>query len=288
MYFRVASFPEYGRLSGQRPDQVEEQEPNALKEDPRDFALWKANKEGEDTAWDSPWGRGRPGLAHRVLGDGRGAARPELRDPRRRARPRLPAPRERARAVACARPPVRADLGAQRDARVHRREDVEVGRQHRDAARGARRVGARGDARLLPDRALAQADRLLAGDDGAGGGAGGELPQRLSRARASRAATGMRSRRRSRTTSTRPRRWRCCTAGATTTCCGGRSRSSGSSRSLAGDEAPRRDRRARRAPGRRRARSATSRRPTGCATRSRPRAGRCGTSPAATRSSASR
>jgi cysteinyl-tRNA synthetase len=61
VYFRVARDPEYGRLSGQRPDQVEEQEPNPLKEDPRDFALWKGNKPGEDTAWDSPWGRGRPG-----------------------------------------------------------------------------------------------------------------------------------------------------------------------------------------------------------------------------------
>jgi cysteinyl-tRNA synthetase len=61
VYFRVARDPEYGRLSGQRPDQVEEQEPNPRKEDPRDFALWKANKPGEDTSWDSPWGRGRPG-----------------------------------------------------------------------------------------------------------------------------------------------------------------------------------------------------------------------------------
>jgi cysteinyl-tRNA synthetase len=61
VYFRVASYADYGRLSGQRPDQVEEQEPNPLKEDPRDFALWKANKPGEDTWWDSPWGRGRPG-----------------------------------------------------------------------------------------------------------------------------------------------------------------------------------------------------------------------------------
>jgi cysteinyl-tRNA synthetase len=63
VYFRVASFPEYGRLSGQKPDQVEQgEEPSALKEDPRDFALWKANKpETEDTWWDSPWGRGRPG-----------------------------------------------------------------------------------------------------------------------------------------------------------------------------------------------------------------------------------
>ena len=63
VYFRVSSFPEYGRLSGQRPDQVEQGEaPSALKEDPRDFALWKANKpETEDTWWDSPWGHGRPG-----------------------------------------------------------------------------------------------------------------------------------------------------------------------------------------------------------------------------------
>ena len=61
VYFRVAHYPEYGRLSRQRLDQVEEQEPNPLKEDPRDFALWKANKPGEDTSWDSPWGRGRPG-----------------------------------------------------------------------------------------------------------------------------------------------------------------------------------------------------------------------------------
>jgi cysteinyl-tRNA synthetase len=76
VYFRVASYADYGRLSGQRPDQVEEQEPNPLKEDPRDFALWKANKPGEDTWWDSPWGRGRPGwhiecsvMAEELLGE---------------------------------------------------------------------------------------------------------------------------------------------------------------------------------------------------------------------------
>jgi len=75
VYFRVARFPEYGKLSGQRPAEVEEQEPNPLKEDPRDFALWKANKPGEDTWWDSPWGRGRPGwhiecsaMAEKTLG----------------------------------------------------------------------------------------------------------------------------------------------------------------------------------------------------------------------------
>jgi cysteinyl-tRNA synthetase len=47
------------------------------KEDPLDFALWKAHKEGEDTAWDAPWGRGRPGwhiecsaMAEELLGVG--------------------------------------------------------------------------------------------------------------------------------------------------------------------------------------------------------------------------
>ena len=61
VYFRVARDPEYGQLSRQKPDQMEEEERNPLKEDPRDFALWKATKPGEDTSWDSPWGPGRPG-----------------------------------------------------------------------------------------------------------------------------------------------------------------------------------------------------------------------------------
>src|SRR5204863_1866274 len=61
VYFRVASYPDYGQLSRQKPDQMEEEERHPLKEDPRDFALWKATKEGEDTSWPSPWGPGRPG-----------------------------------------------------------------------------------------------------------------------------------------------------------------------------------------------------------------------------------
>jgi cysteinyl-tRNA synthetase len=67
VYFRVASFPDYGRLSGRHGDEEatrnpsEEAEEADRKEDPRDFALWKGHKEGEDTWWDSPWGRGRPG-----------------------------------------------------------------------------------------------------------------------------------------------------------------------------------------------------------------------------------
>jgi cysteinyl-tRNA synthetase len=62
-YFRVRSFAEYGKLSNRRPedmDQGEEAGSATLKENRLDFALWKANKEGEDTSWDSPWGPGRP------------------------------------------------------------------------------------------------------------------------------------------------------------------------------------------------------------------------------------
>jgi len=63
VYFSVDSFPEYGKLSRQKPDQVEQgEEPSSLKRDPRDFALWKTNKPAtEDTWWESPWGKGRPG-----------------------------------------------------------------------------------------------------------------------------------------------------------------------------------------------------------------------------------
>jgi cysteinyl-tRNA synthetase len=65
VYFRVGSVSDYGALSGRQEvaarNPSEEEEQSDLKEDPRDFALWKTHKEGEDTWWDSPWGRGRPG-----------------------------------------------------------------------------------------------------------------------------------------------------------------------------------------------------------------------------------
>jgi cysteinyl-tRNA synthetase len=64
VYFRVRSFDGYGKLSNRDPaemDQGEEAGTESLKEDHLDFALWKGQKEDEDTAWDSPWGKGRPG-----------------------------------------------------------------------------------------------------------------------------------------------------------------------------------------------------------------------------------
>ena len=61
VYFSVATDPGYGRLSRQKVENMEPEEDSPLKRAPQDFALWKATKPGEDTAWDSPWGAGRPG-----------------------------------------------------------------------------------------------------------------------------------------------------------------------------------------------------------------------------------
>ena len=64
VYFSVRSYPRYGEISHRHVDdmdQGEEVEGSDRKRDPLDFALWKAEKPDEDTAWEAPWGRGRPG-----------------------------------------------------------------------------------------------------------------------------------------------------------------------------------------------------------------------------------
>ena len=128
VYFKVRSFPGYGRLSNRDPDQMDQGEEAGsaeLKEDALDFALWKARKPDEDEFWASPWGEGRPGwhiecsaMAEELLG-------PRLRRPRRRLRPRLSSPRERGgpdrgRSRRAAGP----DLDAQRDGRDRRRGEM--------------------------------------------------------------------------------------------------------------------------------------------------------------------
>ena len=63
MYYDTTAFPDYGRLSGQNLDDLDagaRVDVDEGKRHPADFALWKAEKSGEP-AWDSPWGRGRPG-----------------------------------------------------------------------------------------------------------------------------------------------------------------------------------------------------------------------------------
>jgi cysteinyl-tRNA synthetase len=63
VYFAVKAFPQYGKLSRKKLEELEagaRVEVDARKKDPADFALWKASKEGEPS-WESPWGQGRPG-----------------------------------------------------------------------------------------------------------------------------------------------------------------------------------------------------------------------------------
>jgi cysteinyl-tRNA synthetase len=75
VYFDVLSFPDYGKLSGHKIDDVHQGEGvGAGKHDQRDFTLWKGAKPGEPS-WPTPWGRGRPGwhsecvaMAHEYLG----------------------------------------------------------------------------------------------------------------------------------------------------------------------------------------------------------------------------
>jgi cysteinyl-tRNA synthetase len=80
VYFSVRSYPRYGEISHRRVDEMDQGEgveDADLKRDPLDFALWKRHKPSEDSAWDSPWGRGRPGwhiecsaMAESLLGVG--------------------------------------------------------------------------------------------------------------------------------------------------------------------------------------------------------------------------
>jgi cysteinyl-tRNA synthetase len=66
VYFRVARYQEYGKLSNRSLDDMiagsrDDLDAGEGKQDPLDFVLWKAAKADEDTSWDSPWGAGRPG-----------------------------------------------------------------------------------------------------------------------------------------------------------------------------------------------------------------------------------
>ena len=79
VYYRARKFKGYGKLSGKNIDDLISGARIAVdekKEDPLDFALWKARKEESEIAWESPWGMGRPGwhiecsaMSKKYLGD---------------------------------------------------------------------------------------------------------------------------------------------------------------------------------------------------------------------------
>ena len=192
VYFRVRSFPGYGKLSNRDPeemDQGEEAGTESLKEDPLDFALWKARKPDEDTAWPSPWGEGRPGwhiecsaMAEKLLGDdfeihGGGI---DLVFPHHE--------NEIAQTEAGRGVPLARHLDAQRDGPDGGGEDVEVGRKHLPALRGARPIRARRRGRLSDLGPLPAAARVL--------GAGARGGRRASRADPQLRARAARGRRR--------------------------------------------------------------------------------------------
>ena len=147
VFFDAGSAPDFGALSGKSTDELRAaprtdtmpDEPEALKRDPLDFLLWQPS-DYPGASFPSPWGEGRAGLAHRVLGDGARYARRPDRHPRWRARPDLPAPRVRDRAVSVrdGGGAVRALLDARRDGHARRRQDVQVARQPREGERAAR------------------------------------------------------------------------------------------------------------------------------------------------------
>ena len=281
-------FDAYGALSGQRPDQVEEQEPNALKEDPRDFALWKANKPDEDTCVGLAVGRGRPGwhiecsaMAEKLLGPefgihggGLDLVFPHHENERAQSRARGHGSRGSGCTTACC---------ASRARRCRSRSATSRRSRRRSTA------GARDAAALLPDRALAQAvdfsdETMAAAQARAEGlrnvfrGPVASLPRRTAWERF---AAALEDDFNTPAALAVLHEWRDHDAarGAGSTC-------SGSPRS------PRRTRRRRRSSrspsaARRRARRGTSPRPTGCATRSRRPGWDVRDDPAATTSSRS-
>ena len=102
VYFRVASFEGYGKLSNRRPedmDQGEEAGRRVAEGEPARLRPLEIPQGGRGHELGLALGPRAPRLAHRVLGDGRAGAGPLVRDPRRRLGPGLPPPRERDRPV---------------------------------------------------------------------------------------------------------------------------------------------------------------------------------------------
>ena len=163
-------------------DQGEEAGAESLKESPLDFALWKAHKEGEDTSWDSPWGRGRPawhiecsvmaeaelGPSFAIHGGGSDLVFPHHEN-------------EIAQSEAAGRPFARAWMHngmVETDAEKMSKSEGNIFQ----LSRGARPLRARGRGPVPDFGALPPADGLRCGPDGAGGRTGGADQELLQRA----------------------------------------------------------------------------------------------------------
>ena len=227
------AFEDYGGCRARKPDEMVAQEPNELKEDPRDFALWKAQKEGEDAAWDSPWGPGRPGWhiecsamaekhlgpAFEIHGGGNDLVFPH---------------HENELAQSCGLGHQFAQIWMHNGMlELDAREDVEVARQRRHASQNVLDTWGR-ETLLVYFLTAHWRSRSTSRTTCSSRRRRRRRPFGTSSAlRPSRRPTepGSASRPRSTTTSRRRRRSRSCTNGATTSCSRGRSTSSGSRRS---------------------------------------------------------
>ncbi len=154
---RHAVAPPAGRDAGRRPGRG-----RALQARPRRLRAVEA-LHARPARLGLALGHRPPGLAHRVLGDGRGAPGRDDRYPRRRRRPAVPASRERAGAehLRARRQGVRALLAAQRHAQLRRQQDVEVAGQRQRAARAAGHAAAGGAALRAAVGALPAAAGLV-------------------------------------------------------------------------------------------------------------------------------
>ncbi len=226
IFFRIASWPTYGRLARLDPEQLRVGErveaDEYAKDDVRDFALWKGAKPGEPS-WNDGHRRRSARLAHRMLRHEHGPPRDVVRYPHGWHRPDLPAPRGRDRPERSRdRPAVRQHLAALRAPAVERHEDGQVDGEHRPAERAVRggRV-ATGSALRTARRALPGRPQPLGRIAGRGGGGlvtpgrprrgAGGLPRgsvgRRDAARRCWPTLGRRSVPPSMTTSTSRRRW---------------------------------------------------------------------------------
>ena len=152
VYFDVSKFGSFGSLSHYTDDEMlvlakerggNIDDPN--KRSPLDFVLWHPSA-ADEPSWDTMWGPGSPGLAHRVLGARAARTRHHDRPARRGSRPDLPAPRVRAGSVRGRdRRAVREALDAHGADPQGRREDVEEPRQPRVRRSAPRDLGPAGD-----------------------------------------------------------------------------------------------------------------------------------------------
>ena len=171
VYFSVAGFPDYGRLSGARLEDMVAQETSELKRGSARLRALEGTEAARGRGLGIALGARTPWLAHRVLCHGREDPRPRVRDPRWRERPSSSrTTRTSSRSPgAWAAPSPGSGCTTACSSSTPAKMSKSLGNVV-DAAKRARRLGSGGAARVPSDRCLEQAGRLRRRRDAAGGG----------------------------------------------------------------------------------------------------------------------